>query len=90
MSVYPPVLSTSCLQASNIHRLMKALRTIEAEPRRRKQTFLLEFYVLDGPFWCIQLRGVLLNSSTVHCIMTVSHLSLIGLHGSHRSSRHST
>jgi hypothetical protein len=40
------------LQVSNIRRLMKAVRDISAAPCQRRCTFLLDFEVLDGPFWC--------------------------------------
>jgi hypothetical protein len=36
---------------SNIRRLMKAVRDISAAPCQRRCTFLLDFEVLDGPFW---------------------------------------
>lgn len=58
---FQPVTAASCsrhcccvtLQVSNIRRLMKAVRDIEATPRQHRHTFLLDFEVLDGPFWCV-------------------------------------
>lgn len=47
-----------CVQCGNVARLMQALREVHSAPRGARQTFLLEFNVMDAPFWCVTAENL--------------------------------